>query len=224
VCVYSANYGWAALVFRSSEFVLTAAGQHWPADEGLVHGPDGGAPVAVIRAEPWPEVWERPWPDGALRRPWLSWLFGIDGNPEQSRTVVRRMEDGYVLLRLHRRAPLFHRTVGIFDGEDRRVGYCRWSFKGAGPPDEFVIVRADHTPAAEVRRVGATDYRVSGADGGAWASLAVSAAVCRASTVQAGLGEGRDEVLMLAAIVVLFQLACGRQTEPGAATAGEVTS
>jgi hypothetical protein len=94
-------------VFELREYVIAARGRHWPADEAQVLAPAGAEPVAVIRAEPWPEVWERPWPDGARSRPWIWRILRAGRNPEQSRTVVRRLGDGFPLARLHRRAPLF---------------------------------------------------------------------------------------------------------------------
>jgi hypothetical protein len=157
----------------------------------------------VIRAEPWPEVWERPWPDGARSHPWIWRILGAGRNAEQSRTVVRRMRDGYPLARLHRRAPLLRWTVGVFDSTDQRVGYCRWAFMGLGPPDAFDVARADHSLACAVRRAGEAEYRVSGAGGGAWATVAVSGrgpdAACRVSIAEPAVSEGRDRVLLLSA-------------------------
>jgi hypothetical protein len=98
---------------------------------------------------------------------------------------------------------MFHSTVGVFDGDDRRVGYCRWAFKGSGPADEFAVLRADHSLAGEVRRAGEAEYRVSGPSGGAQAVVSVSAAGYRVSLP--GAGEGPDGVLLIAAVVVLFQ-------------------
>lgn len=206
-------------VFGVSQFVLVPQRQWWPTGEGLVLDPAGGPPLAAVRTEPWPEVRDRPWPDGAAGRPWLMRLLGVGRDPERGRTVVRRLSDGYPLVRLHRRQPLFYRTVGIFDGDDRRVGYCRWGFKGAGSPDEFAVVRPDHSPAGGVRRAGAGEYRVTGAAGGAGARVTLSASGCHVCLPEAGTGEGPDGVLLLAAAVVLFQLAGRPDAEPAAAPA-----
>jgi len=192
-------------VFGLSEFILAPRGERWPVGEGLILEPAGGPPVAVVRAEPWPQVRERPWPDGARGRPWLWRLLGVGRDPEPSRTAVRRLADGCPLAWLHHRKPLFYHTVGVFDGDDRRVGYCRWAFKGAGTADEFAVLRIDHSPAWQVKRASEAEYRVSGAGagGGVGAVVSVSAAGCRVSL--SGAGEGPDGVLLVAAVVALFQ-------------------
>ncbi|MFO0824907.1 MAG: hypothetical protein U0792_17605 [Gemmataceae bacterium] len=191
-----------------SEFVLTSRGQRWPSEEGLVLDPAGRSPVAVVRAEPWPQVQERLWPDGARGRPWLWRLLGVGRDPEPSRTAVRRLADGYPLASLHRRVGMFHSTVGVFDGDDQRVGYCRWAFKGSGPGDEFAVLRADHSLVGEVRQAGEAEYRVSGPSGGARAVVSVSATGCCVSLP--GAGDGPDGVLLVAAVVVLFQQVVAR--------------
>jgi hypothetical protein len=198
-------------VFRLTEYAFTLRGGSWPAGECLVRDPTHGEPIAVVRDEPWPEVLERAWPDGARGRPWLFRLLGVERYPRQSRTVVRRCGDGQPLVRLHHRQPLFQRTVGVFDGEDRRVGYCRWAFKGTGPRDEFAVLRTDHSPACEVRAAGQAEYCVSGVGVGPWAVVAMSGrgpgVAGRVALTPAAPCDGPEAVLLLAAVVVLFQLA-----------------
>jgi hypothetical protein len=204
-------------VLDLNQYVIAARRQQWPADEGLILA--GEEPVAAIRAEPWPEVWQRPWPDGALKRPWLWRLFGLGGNPVQSRTVVRRLADGRPLVRLHRRSPVFHRTVGIFDADDRRVGYCRWGFKGSGAADEFAVLRVDHSPACRVRRVRDGVYSVADTGDNGWATVAVTGQPadpsCRVSVADPAIGDGPDGVLLLAAVLVLCQQTGGRLNAAG---------
>ncbi|QEL16694.1 hypothetical protein [Limnoglobus roseus] len=83
----------------------------------------------IARPEPWPEVLTRPWPDGVAGLPWLPWLMGHKRLTSQSRLVVRK-EDGRPVLYLHERLPIFRQTVGIFNADDVRVGYCGGGFKG----------------------------------------------------------------------------------------------
>jgi hypothetical protein len=141
-------------------------------------------------------------------------LLGVDRKPCQSRTVVRRYEDGRPLLRLHHRQPLFHKTVGIFDDEDHRIGYVQWSVKGGGPCDEFDLVRVDHRRFAEVRRRTADEYRVAESkDGRAWATVTVShsdgnprtPAVCRIALNEAAFDCEMDGLFVVAAGLVLFR-------------------
>jgi hypothetical protein len=200
-------------VLSLREYAITSRGGSWPAGECLVFDPSRGEPVAVVREEPWPEVLERPWPDGVRGRPWLQRLLGVGRDPRRSRTVLRRSADGSPLVRLHRRQPLFHTTVGIFDGEDRRVGYACWPFKGGGPGDEFDLVGSDHRRLAEVRRAAAGAYRVAESHGGReWATVAVSRggaepvtpAACRVCRSEAAPDRREDGVFLLAAALVLF--------------------
>lgn len=200
-------------MFTWREYAVSRRGGSWPEGECLVLDAGRGEPVAEVRDEPWPEVLSRPWPDGASGRPFLMRLFGVDRYPRQSRTVVRRRPDGHPLVRLHRRQPLFQTTVGIFDAEDRRVGYCRWPFKGSGPRDRFDLVRVDHRPFATVAAAGAGAYRLVGSQGGLdLAALTISPGSLRAcgpvegrvslSDAAADLDGG--ELLLLAAAVVFF--------------------
>lgn len=113
-----------------AEYTVVPCGPPWPRGEARIHQAGNGPVVGIVRAEPWPEVLTRPWPDGLKGLPWLPWLFGHK-TTAQSRIVVRRA-DGRPVLRLHEREPIFRRTVGIFDADDVRVGYCGGAFKGAG--------------------------------------------------------------------------------------------
>ncbi len=83
----------------------------------------------VVRPEPWPDVLTRPWPDGMKGLPWLPWLMGHKRRASQSRFVARKV-DGRPVLYLHEREPIFRQTVGIFNAEDVRIGYCGGGFKG----------------------------------------------------------------------------------------------
>jgi len=156
---------------------------------------------------------ERPWPDGVQGRPWLLRLFGVDRNPRQSRTVVRRYDDGRQYLRLHQRQPLFNKTVGIFDDEDRRVGYCQWSFKGGGLRDEFDLVRVDHQKFGEVRRTAAGVYRVAASkesQEGATVTISRSGVgpelsiACSVSLTEVAFDCDKDGTFLMAAAIMLF--------------------
>lgn len=83
----------------------------------------------VVRPEPWPDVLTRAWPDGVKGLPWLPWLMGHKRRTSQSRFVTRTA-DGRPSLYLHEREPIFRQTVGIFNSDDVRIGYCGGGFKG----------------------------------------------------------------------------------------------
>lgn len=130
--------------------------------ERLVLDPAGRA-VGVVREEPWPELFTRPWPDGAAGRPWLMRLLGWGASDRAVRLVVRDRADDRPVLRLHWRQPLFRQTVGIFDADDRRIGYVAAAWKGAGPV--WTVRDVTHSPFVTLRRGADGSQVVTAADG-----------------------------------------------------------
>lgn len=106
-------------------YTITPCRPPWPRGEARVHGRE---PI-VVRPEPWPDVLTRPWPDGVKGLPWLPWLMGHKRRTSQSRFVARAA-DGRPVIFLHERLPILRQTVGIFNGDDVRIGYCGGGFKG----------------------------------------------------------------------------------------------
>jgi hypothetical protein len=120
---------------------------------------------------------------------------------------------------------LWH-TVGIFDGADRRVGYCRWSFKSARG-DEFKILDTGHNAVGQVGRAGAGVYRVVGTGAaGELGTLALDGEAAAAGSwagcrVRVGGGcstQERGPLFLLAAALVLVSL---RVPAPGGAGAAD---
>jgi hypothetical protein len=192
-------------MFDLREYAVCPLGACWPPAECQILGPDD-LPVAVAREEPWPEVLTRPWPDGLKGRPWLWRLLGLGLPARQSRTVVRLLEDGRPVLRLHRRRPVFWDTVGVFDGADRRVGYCKGSFKSALGAD-FKILDAGHATVGAVGEAGDGAYHVGGP--GAAGELGTlgfrGRGRCRVS-VATGCSAQEGGLFLLAAALVLVSL------------------
>lgn len=201
-------------MFASRSYAIAARGGSWPPGECQIVDAGDGRPSAIVREEPWPEMVLRPWPEGSRGMPWLMRFFGMDRNTSPTRTVARRVDDGRPIVRLHRPQPLFQQTVGIFDGEDRKIGYGRWPFK-SGFGDRFDIVRPDHQVLAEVRRQADGVYRAAGAAAGAeWGTLALATGDVpphRSAMINVTLpGVAPDvdqwEIFLLAAGLMLFQV------------------
>lgn len=180
-----------------ASYTVVSCPPPWPRGESRIHTAVAGPPVAVVRAEPWPEVITRPWPDGLKGLPWLPWLFGHKRTTAHSRTVVRRA-DGRPVLRLHEREPIFHRTVGIFDADDERVGYCRGVFKGAG--DGVAVANPAHQVIGTLSKAGGS-YRFTAPDGGPLGEIAAATG----GYVVTATGERPDtRLFLLAAALVLI--------------------
>ncbi|QEL20931.1 hypothetical protein [Limnoglobus roseus] len=176
----------------------------WPRGEARIHS--GGREVAAVRSEPWPDVLTRPWPDGLKGLPWLPWLLGHKHRTAQSRFVVRGA-DGRPILRLHEREPIFRPTVGVFDAEDVRVGYCGGAFKGGG--DGIAVRDTAHRIVGALAKADGSSIRFIAADKellgeitGTPAGYAVTAASDRPNA----------RLFLLAATLVL--IAWGRLSRP----------
>jgi hypothetical protein len=158
----------------------------------------------VIREEQWPEVFVRPWPDGDRGAPRFLGIFKPAGEPVTHRIVVRRADDGRPLVRLHERKPLFNHTAGIFDGDDVRIGYCRWPFKMGHSP-WFDIVLVDHRRFAEFRPTSGGVHRLTG-DGGADRGTVT---LCEGRTARVTAGttppDNQGDVFLLAAALSLLR-------------------
>jgi hypothetical protein len=204
-------------MFGLREYAIISRGGCWPSGECLVLDPASGGTVAVVREEPWPEVFYRPWPDGDKGRPWLLRLIAGTPRYQQSRTVVRRYDDGLPLVRLHRQPGWLTRPGtcnGVSDHEDHLMAYSRGAIQAPG--DEFQIVRLDDL--WNVRRTATCVYRVDCIDDGmadpAWGDLNFSrdnanpkpTVNCVVSLNEAVFEHEQGEMILLAAALILIRI------------------